>query len=929
MGVRLALVLHLLLAALLGASLGLASRTADAAPAAASAPAGAAQCDVIHGLTTLDRGHRERLHRACTTGPSSDADSYSALFRLVSSSGWHAAVVSTILQRHGAPSWIAWADGQAHDPPAALAAQQKLDAGLSAFAAGTQCGELRRSEELTTFLASVGADEPPEGPPPFASRFATCLGVPARAMEGTRLLTIRADGLVEATVVVGTRDFVHARRFSRDEALRLDNHRFFVVAVPEASPVLVHGIHENQALPVMWRGVVSRNEVVWAVPPRRSCLDLSVRMDAGTHLYLDGVRIDGGAETDVCTEATEAAEADAKPNQAAATKPAAAKQIAVDQTLSITLDQRGSGLPEHEIVALTCARKGTDDAWRPVVRHASTLPATAAPEQLRPANVCEPLRLDLGTPDKKRVAVLGVTKLPGCEATPMWASDLQERVRHVLSRDTAHAQKRAYANFSAYAEASEALSSLESRIGRPAADAKDGQGSGDTDQLIGSAAREAWRQGIDTLLSLAVQCTPRGQTKSGEPQWSYSIRATSIHVSELFARGYHGRDGLDLEDFIAVDGVSFDAADQQDASIGTLLDRVFEVQTPRFARPLAFAPYRQLQTLRVSRYYSTGADGSSSVPEVIELRYKPFDEPGRHPFRDLGARHQGFDDRPRACEGLVHRGVRPPDPMKAAYPRLRAKERTLELQRSHDDVDTSSGSAAVYEGKLMPPRPGWYLVTVDGDGNGELDDAVCIDATSRPLEIWADLAASGGPLAFAKNGSRAMLYLRPRIGWTRYLRGGWLGGGLSFGYGFTGYAGTRADWTDLDVAVDARQKWRRHALLVSPYVEARSRATVLPMEFRARLGPAVDGALVDLRRVDDDLVDFRAGHEDDAILDFDLDLNLDLSVGGPIGPVHLEVLAMLAYVGVDDSFVRSATTVVQDSGFYLGFGFMISGGRGR
>jgi hypothetical protein len=41
------------------------------------------------------------------------------------------------------------------------------------------------------------------------------------------------------------------------------------------------------------------------------------------------------------------------------------------------------------------------------------------------------------------------------------------------------------------------------------------------------------------------------------------------------------------------------------------------------------------------------------------------------------------------------------------------------------------------------------------------------------------------------------------------------------------------------------------------------------------------------------------------------------------------VLAMRAYVGVDDSLARSATTVMEDSNFYLGFGFMISGGRGR
>jgi hypothetical protein len=99
------------------------------------------------------------------------------------------------------------------------------------------------------------------------------------------------------------------------------------------------------------------------------------------------------------------------------------------------------------------------------------------------------------------------------------------------------------------------------------------------------------------------------------------------------------------------------------------------------------------------------------------------------------------------------------------------------------------------------------------------------------------------------------------------------------------------------------------------------------VEFRARLGPAVDSALVYIGRVDDDLVDFRAGQEDDTIVDIDVDLDLDLSVGAPVGPVQLDVLVMLAYVGVDDSFSRSATTVTQDANLYLGFGFMISGGR--
>lgn len=895
------------------------------APAAAAAPAqqsAASGCDAIHGLTILDRTRREQLHRACTRGPESSAELYTALFRLVSSPGWHAGVMGSILRRHDRTSLTAWADGGAHEPPPSLVAQAALETKLPGFAAGTVCPELRRSAELDAFLAAVAADEPPASLP-FTSRFATCLGVPAPAMEGIRLLTIRADGLHDVTVVLGTPTFVHAHRFTRDQALHLAGHRFFVMAVPEASPVLVIGTHENQALPVVWRGLVARNELVWGTPPRRSCLDLSVKMNPGTHLYVDGVRLDDGPEGDVCEPPPKRDESDEKER---------ADTRGVDQTLAITLDVRGSGLPDHEIVALTCERTGKRQ--RTVVRHASLLPATAPAERLRPVNVCEPLRLDLSTPATQRVAVLGVTKLPGCETTPVWASDVQERVRHVLSRDVAHRKKRSYANFSAYAEASEALSTLESRLGRRGQPSPEGPAQGDdANALIGSAAQEAWRQGIDTLLSLAVQCTPRGHTKSGEALWSYSMRATAIDVGELFARGYHERDGLDLEGFIDVDSVVFDAPEQQDASIGTLLDRVFEVELPRFAQPAVQAHYRTPQTVRISRFHGGVVEEGSAVtpaqaPQSVVVRYKAFAATGSRPFRI--PKHGVVErDRPRACEGLVHRGARPPDAMRAAYPGLPGKEREVVIERNHDEVDASSGGAMVYEGQVLPPRPGWYLVGIDGDDDDvfEIDDAICIHATAPATELWLDMVISGGPLAYAKHGSRAQVYLRPRVGWTRYFHGRWLGAGASLGYGFTNYAGQRGDWTDLGVAGEERLRWQRHALLLMPYLEARTRSTALPVEFRARLGPIVDSAVVDIERVSEDLVDFRAGHDEDAVLDVDLDLGLDLAVGAPIGPMSLQVLVMLAYAAVDDPFARSATTVTQDANLYMGFGFAIGGGR--
>ncbi|MCA9704844.1 MAG: hypothetical protein KDK70_03210 [Myxococcales bacterium] len=881
-----------------------------------SRPRSSGGCDVIHGLVHLDAGQRRALHRACTDGPQGVPNLYQALFRLVSSSSWHAGVVATILRRNAERSLLVFADEAAHGSPPALVAQEVISKGLPQLA--TRCPALWASEELAELADAVGADDQPESLP-FDAELATCLGVPAAAMEGTRLLTIRADGLEDVTVLAGTRDYVHAHRFGDDEALRLQGHRFFVAAVPAASPVAVVANHENLELPVLWRGLMGRHAILWATPPRRSCLDLSVDLDSGTHLYVDGVRVDGAAHERVCDEQ------------------GGTQTQHVDRTLTITFDRPGTGLPDHEITALTCSGSGDDRA--PVVRHLSPVAATASSEDLRQTSECEALRLDLSTPVRQRVAVLGVTKLPGCEATPLWASDVQERARHILGQDSAHRDARDYANFSAYAEATEALSSLSTQLGGSGAEAGLDRGA-DTNALLGSAAQEAWRQGIDTLLSFALQCTPRGKGKDGEPQWAYSIRATSIQVSDLFARGYYGREGIDLEDFIDVESVGFTAADQQDASLGALLDRVFAVDTPRFTPPPVDVHYRRSQALRISRYFAAGAD--ANVPEEVTIGYKAFHRVGRPLTRaERQARRQrrgggppipGQSERPRLCERLVHRGARPPDAIAAArdaYAVLPADEQKLVLQRSRDELDmTSNPRAAVHEGELRPPRPGWYLITIKGDDGGEIEDAVCVHATANAVDLWGEVVNSGGPLVFAPNGARTQIFVRPRFGATWYAPGSWFGGGVNLGYGFRDHVGTRADWKDLGVSVEPLLRWRRHSLmLVSPHVEARSRATVIPVEFRGRFGAALDAGIVDIRDVDDSLVEFRRNNAIDTLIDFDLDLDLDLIIGAPVGPIQLQGIVRLTYAAVDDSWARSATNVTQDSAFYVGFGLGVSGGR--
>lgn len=884
------------------------STAADkATPVAVSSPA----CDLAYSLVSLSPAQRRLMHASCERGPEPSAVTYAAMFRLVSSSGWHAGFIGTVLARHKMSTFSAWSDGRIGGEPSVAGVQQTLDDGMAEFSSGARCPDLRSSDALASFIEAIDVDEEPDTQP-FTSRFAACMGVPDAAMEGIRLLTVRLDGLDDVTVAMGSRHYVHARRIHSADALRLGGHRLAIVAVPNGAPVAVFANHENQELPVMWRGLVNRNTVVWAAPPRRSCLHLSAEITKGTQLFVDGVRQGDADPIAVCP------------------KKGGGDSRSIDRTIAVTLDRESSGLPDHEIAALTC------EGGEPIVRHLSTVEATVPSERLRAAGDCEEVHLDLGTPLHDRVAVLGVTKMQSCENTPLWATDIQERVRHILSSDVAHASDRDYANFSAYAEASEALGALQSRLGPRGGTSED---TDDANTLLGSAAQEAWRQGIDTLLSFTVQCSPRGESEDGKPQWVYSIRATSIGVSGLFGRGYYGRGQLDLTEFIDVQSVGFRDPRQQDAAVGVLLDRVFDVDTPRFMNPPESSYYRDEQVVRVGGYYP----GKQVPPETLDIAFRAFNPLSKNERRRDAAMSgpQGFVDplkpgnpRPQVCDALVHRGARTEDGLaKAAgdYESLLAKERGASLQRGRGELDASADAdAAVYEGPLKLPRPGWYLVVVkDGE---EVVDAVCVHSSlaRRPAlprrEIWGDISFSGRPLAFATNGSRLQFRLQPELGVTWYVRRGWLGGGLAIGYAFSDFGGTRGDWRDLDVSVQEQQRWQRHALLVGPHVEVRTRRGRSPIDLWARFSPMSDGGFLKLAGVDDELIEFRGGNADDVVLDLDLDLSLQLGVSIPLGPINLRGFGAVTYLGVDDSLRRSATSVTEDGNLIFGLGLGVSGG---
>jgi hypothetical protein len=786
-----------------------------------------AGCDVMWTLEVLDKRQRAALYTACARGVSS-ADSRlleTAASRLSSSTGWHAGALEHLLARAGPASSLTVGAGAS----SLVSLQELVQREQRAFAALPElaeeqstgleraCRKIRHGPLMQEFLEDLdqGAETLTL---PFGRRFVECLGASPESLRGSRFLLVRADGLSTMSAVIGTQAYTHIRRYESADTIEFGGHRFLVLIVPVTAKVTLVGHHENLELPLYWRGIIGRNEVVWAEPGPWSCLEVSIVVseDVDTKLFVDGVLF-------------------AAPGSA--TQGSALRH---EHTLTIAVDRVDARAPVHEIVALRRSEdKDAVTAWD--IRHQEALPRIAAGSLRR--GECRSLSLDFSEPTKKRIAVLGVTQSPSCELSPMWTDSLRERVRRILKDDPVHRDVREYANFAAYTTAATALSTLKSKLNPTEGATTGGQTGADALELVGTAAKEAWRQGIDTLLSFELQCTP---IDLAEERWSYSLKATKIEVRELFNRGYHGRESLDLEDFIHVNAIGFDASPIQESLLAVLLDRVFEISGMRFIFESAPVRYRTTQTVRVGVLFprpglteaparreeaEAGAGAELEAPtnqtagpmkmtaNSVDLHILPLD------------RHEGVEwsdgaiernaalwlrgkakrrRRPAVCDRLEGQEVGVLDRVASLYDGAgtsrRWRGRRSSLTRSRRALDqTSNPSAAVYEGVFVAPRPGWYLLALENRQGDMVVDAVCVHATVERNEIWGDLGVTGGPLmrafnkALGETGTAADFYLHARVGTTWYPapRASWFGVGLFGGFAFTNYSGVRADWSDL------------------------------------------------------------------------------------------------------------------------------------
>lgn len=878
--------------------------TSETAPAGADAIASVGEgpslaragsrCDGAWAIDRLDQVERSVLHRLCEGEEVPSRAVHQTLRRLLGGDGWQTGALAWLVGPKRRSRWT-WAEeipaAERSKPPAIEALQRQIDAALVQFARGDRCPELIQSQLVQDFIDAVDNDQEAEELP-FDSDFLRCLGIDSRASEGTRLLTIRTDGLDSLVVAFGGASSTLTRYFGRDDMMVLGKHRFVIVAVPEGTPVTLVGDHRRQEVPLQWRSVVGRNQAVWMVPVRQACVSLNVRMGAGDRLFVDGQEVPSLADE--------------------------RGGRAIDQPMILSRDLPKAVVPDHEISVVTC---GDDQSC--AIRYLSRVPA--AIERAEPRHVCEPFRLDLRPRTRQQVAVVRTSRGETCERSPLWADDLRDRIRYFLSSDPRHRGKREMADVFAYAEISGALASLEGEISGGPGKSKGPDRGVDTSQALGTVAKEAWRQGLDILMTFEVQCQP----KTDEPEkFTYSLQATMIGVDEIFGRGYYGDQGLDLDRYVRVESISFESPELQEASLAALLDRLFAVPSSRFIQGQITTDYRDEFKLRVGTVFPK--EQGEQTPEGLRVIFKRIPR-GRIHRRSLLAERGEW--RPEICDRLtrVSRAEdETMDDVAATIDAARGRTHEINLLLSQDGTDHSvSRQAGIHSREVRPSLPGWYLVGRQDEG-GEIRDAVCVEARYDRREIWGEVMAAGGPTVRTSTEVGSII-TRARVGYVSYLTS-MLGVGVRGGYQNARYNLDEGvvSWQDLDVLSPAIS-WQRHALTVGPLVEARTRFAVLPVEFRARVSPYMDLGLVSIPRenVPVSLVQFRTTTVADTFVDVDVGVDLDLVIGYTLGRVSVQHGVLLGLMAVDDRVYETGVTAAENFAGIFGFTLGVGGGTKR
>lgn len=838
-----------------------------AALAAWSRPAAAAEpsaCALASTLAELAPGERKALEQACEGGAApAEPALHAAILRMTSLPGQRTAALARLLAplRGQRSLLIRRGDGLAPD---LTRAQASLVARPEALA-GPNCADLRRAVE--TFVNDTQGGEAAASPflhdDPALAR---CLGNDGAALQPVRLVALRADSVDELFIAAAAPDFAHLAWLQPRDALVFGRHRFFVAAVPPGAAVAAVARLTNTEIPATWREIVSDDVVAWSEPPALTCINLDVRLGPDAAVFVDGA-------------------------------PMPRDESGVSRVLTVSRQ-------EHDIVALECPEKGAPCH----VRYREELPAAALQ---RRTSQCLGVRLDIAARPRPTVAILNVTSGDSCREAPLRADGTRQAASDYLTFETSHRRTHDFRDLEAYAAATDALFELRTRL-QPGAGATTGAKAGpDGTDLLGTAAKEAWRQGIDLLLSFDLQCNRRGDA------WTYRVSATRVALGSMFRRGLYSGAALDLGSFIESVTEEFRAVERYSVALANVIDRSLEAPYVRLLPERPSAPYRQGVPLVVQRYAGRPSDApcKEDEPAACTRHERPL---------VVRAHRLGLGGaRPLICNQLDQSPTHHRDQLAAARKAIQAqKGAPLVVSTQRDPASSGDLRARSERAHLRPGVPGWYLVAAHWGDDGDLADATCVELAAPPREIWADITMSFSALQYAPLLAPDQFYARARFGYTHYLRP-ILGLGIFVGYAHTSYAlpDPRPAWQDLGVEGTTPLEWRRNAMLLGGIIELRAPFTRLPFDLRLRVAPTLSLGALDLSRIPPTMKSFLSpDNAPRSNLDVDLDLHFDAIVSYSVGKVALQHI-LLAGIHELGSPMVNPITPYENSGFFLGFGF--------
>ena len=836
--------------------------------AGAAAPA-EARCLAARALSGLTPAEQQRLATRCAGRGRPGPEDAPLLARLAARAGWEAAALGELLDGAAPHLDLGVSAPESKRLQAVRRALQDSLVERPGLAQKPGCKPVAAA--LDDYAAAREAGEPTV--PPFAGAYlddGRCVPLDAAALADINILTVPADAAESLFVAAAAGERVVLQWFGPSDAVAYKNRRVFVVAVPSWSVVTVRAAARDVTAATTWSGFVIHDLTLWDRPPAAGCLRLSVDLDADTALLLDGHVLTDGERL-------------------------------AHRTVGVVAGA-------HELVALRCAG-GSECA----VRFREVLPASA---QTGTQNLCQDLALDLHQP--RSVAILRVSAAPGCDAALAWRANgvATDYLRHHQSRTG-----RVFRDLASYATLTEALGAMRTSL-NPAAGATVGASTGaDSLELVATVAKEAWRQGIDELVSLELRCT------AGDAP-ALTLQGSSISVREVFGRSRGDVAGLDLTQLLRLQSLEFRSDAQLQSTVEGVLDQLLGRSYLRIREGAASFPYRQRARVELTAFGQTAVDGT---PELAAVHLA---EPHRRA--------------PQVCQAL-----RQPDrgaALLTADALVRAAPRAQQMQvatgrdtplvaPATEESDPLSTAAATYiDGSLRATRPGTYLVVArwrTAAGPGPVLDATCVRFEVPARELWASVMFAPDLTMVTPIRDYRAHHLRALLGQTWYTRRPWLGLGVAGGYAYTRYASAAGlpSWQDFEVTGQqsvAPLEWHRHALVVGPLVELRTRRASLPVEFRARVSAAVGLAIVDVHRVTGfpDFATASSFGPSNLRVTPTLDSALELGFSYPAGPLTIGHVITLGTTGLTDMNSGSrAVSAIGGASMYSAFGLILGGAR--